>query len=120
MKLGAERKKLAILAGLLLVAGYFIVTSMFPGQSSTPAPVVRTQPLPVNAWVVTKSLAPANLIASARTGSIVVTAKTGVPVRVISDDELLALAPKPAALVRYGPHSAELVLVNLARQPQAE
>ena len=46
MKLGAERKKLAILAGLLLVAGYFIVTSMFPGQSSTPAPVVRSQPLP--------------------------------------------------------------------------
>jgi hypothetical protein len=32
--------------------------------------------------------------------------------RELSDDELLALAPAPAALVRVGPHSAELVLAN--------
>lgn len=112
---------LAVVAG----AGLLVWRHSPPGPGlaslpNRPYTLVRTQPLPVNAWVVTKPLAPANLIASARTGSIVVTAKTGVPVRVISDDELLALAPKPAALVRYGPHSAELVLVNLARQPQAE
>jgi hypothetical protein len=33
--------------------------------------------------------------------------------REIGDDELLALAePKPAALVRLGPHTAELVVLN--------
>jgi hypothetical protein len=36
-----------------------------------------------------------------------------VPIREIDDDELLALVPRPAALVRHGPRSAELVFVNL-------
>ena len=49
-----------------------------------------------------------------RTGNIILTAQAGSPIREINDDELLALVPKPAALVRFGPHSAELVFVNAA------
>jgi hypothetical protein len=87
------------------------------GPASLPArlyALVRTQPLPPAAWVTTRPLSPANLVVSARTGNIVVTAAAGGLVREINDDQLLALVPKPAALVRYSPHSAELVFVNQA------
>ena len=39
-------------------------------------------------------------------------AEAGAQVRALTDEELLASVPKPAALVRYSPHSAELVFVN--------
>jgi hypothetical protein len=112
---------LAVMVGL----GLLVWRHSPPGLRLASLPIrpytlVRTQPLPAAAWVATRPFSPANLIASAKTGNIVVTAKAGVPVRELSDDELLALAPKPAALVRFGPHSAELVLVNLARRPQTE
>jgi hypothetical protein len=41
MKLGAERKKVAILAGLLLLAGYLVYTNMFPSQPGPSAPAAR-------------------------------------------------------------------------------
>ena len=77
-----------------------------------PYTLVRTQPLPLAACVVTRPLSPENLLVSARLENIIVTARASVPIREINDDELLALAPKPAALVRRGPHSAELVFVS--------
>ena len=46
MKLGADPKKVAILAGLLLVAGYFIITNVFSGpapQSASQAVRARTE-----------------------------------------------------------------------------
>ena len=88
-----------------------------PGPASLPTKpyvLVRTQHLPPTAWVATKPLSSANLLVSTSHGNVVVTAKAGVPLRELNDDELLALVPKPAALVRYGPHSAELVFVNRA------
>ena len=106
---------LAVLAALGL-----LVWHQFPsgrGPASLPARpylLVRTQPLPRAAWVETKSFPAAGLIASAATRHIVVTANAGRLVHEINDDELLALVPKPAALVRHGPHSAELVFVNAA------
>ncbi len=104
---------LAVLAGLALLVWRHVPAG--PGIASLPArpyALVRTQPLPPSAWVATRPLSPASLVVSARLGNMVVTAKAAVPVREIDDDELLALAPKPAALVRHGPHSAELVFVN--------
>jgi hypothetical protein len=38
MKLGAERKKVAILAVLLLIAGYFLFTNLFSGSTPQSAP----------------------------------------------------------------------------------
>lgn len=106
---------LAVVVGLGLLVWQRLPSTLrptgFPAKAYT---IVRTKPLPQAAWVATRPLSPADLVASAKTGNIVVTAKTGVPVREINDDELLALVPKPAALVRYGSHSAELVFVNLA------
>ena len=49
MKLGADPKKVAILAALLLLAGYFVITNMFSGstpQSTSPAARARTEILP--------------------------------------------------------------------------
>jgi hypothetical protein len=106
---------LAVLLALGLLVWHRLTSNLRPtGFPAKPYAIVRTQPLPPAAWVATRPFSPANVVVSAKTGNVVVTAKTGVPVREINDDELLALVPKPAALVRRGPHSAELVFVNLA------
>jgi hypothetical protein len=110
---------LAVVFGLgLLVWRHFPLSLGSARLPAKPYIVVRTQPLAPAAWVATRPLSPANLLVSASTGSIILTAKAGVPVREINDDELLALAPRPAALVRYGPHSAELVFVSRADQDE--
>jgi hypothetical protein len=112
---------LAVVVGLGLLVWQRLPSNLrSTGFPAKPYTIVRTQPLPPAAWVATRPLSPANLVASAMTGNIIVTAKAGVPVREINDDELLALVPEPAALVRFGPHSAELVFVDLARRPQTE
>ena len=105
---------LAVLVGLgLLVWHQFPSVPAPAALPGRPYAIILTQPLPQAAWVATRPLSPANLVISARTGNIVVTANAGVPVHEINDDELLALVPRPAALVRHGPHSAELVFVSL-------
>jgi hypothetical protein len=106
---------LAVVIGLELLVWRHVPSALVPAiLPARPYALVRTQPLPPAAWVATRPISLANLVVSARTGNIVVTAKAGPPVPEITDDQLLALAPKPAALVRYGPHSAELVFVNQA------
>ena len=104
---------LAVLVGIGLLVWRHVPSALGPTSSpAKPYVLVRTQPLPPAAWVATMPLSPANLLVSVRTGNIVATAKASVPVREINDDELLALVPKPAALVRREPHSAELVFVS--------
>jgi len=106
---------LAVLVGLGLLVWREVPSGLRPASlPAKPYALVRTQPLPPAAWVATRPLSPASLLVSAKLGNIVVTAQAAVPVREINDDELLALAPKPAALVRHGTHSAELVFVNAA------
>jgi hypothetical protein len=106
---------LAVVVGLgLMVWHQFPSGRGSAGSSAKPYTLVHTQPLPPAAWIVTRPLSPAKLLVSAPLGNIVVTAKAAVPVREINDDELLALAPGPVALVRYGPHSAELVFASAA------
>ena len=104
---------LAVLLGLGLLVWHHSPSSLGPASLPTkPYTLVRTQPLPLAACVVTRPLSPENLLVSARLENIIVTARASVPIRELNDDELLALAPKPAALVRRGPHSAELVFVS--------
>jgi hypothetical protein len=104
---------LAMVAALGIVVGHqSFVHWRSPRQHVKPYTLVRTRPLPPAAWVSTRPLSAARLVASATTQNIILTAVAGRRVPIISDDELLALAPKPAALVRFGPHSAELVFVN--------
>ena len=114
----------ATTALVVLVILGLLVWHQFPsGKSPLPLPakpykLVRTQPLPPAAWVETKPLTPSDIVSSVRTDNIILTARTGSPIRRLNDDELLALLPKPAALVRFGPHTAELVFVNAADQDE--
>ena len=79
--------------------------------------VVQSQPLPAAALVMTRPLANDRLVASFTNVQRVQTAQRGEQFREIDDDELLALAePKPAALVRLGPHAAELIVLNSTDQ----
>jgi hypothetical protein len=104
---------MAVLAALGLLVWHQFPSGRAPaGFPTKPYTVVRTQPLPPAAWVRTQPLAPASLVASVKTGNVVSTAAAGSLIHEVNDDELLALVPKPAALVRHGPGSAELVFVN--------
>ena len=69
-------------------------------QILRPDSVVSTQPLAADRMVTSTALI----------GVVRTTADSG-GYRVLGDDELLALAPEPAALVRRGPREAELVFV---------
>src|ERR1041385_3335593 len=74
--------------------------------------LVRTQPLSAKAIVGTKPLASEQLIESGANVAIIETEASG-RIRLIDDNQLLALvAPRPAALVRFGPASAELIFVD--------
>jgi hypothetical protein len=75
--------------------------------------VILSQPLPAAALVMTRPLAIDHLVASFTNVQRVQTVQHSGQFREIDDDELLALAgPEPAALVRLGPHNAELVVLN--------
>lgn len=77
----------------------------------TACPVVRTQPLRPAEIVTTRPLASEQLVASVAAAPVVSTVLGGY--REIGDDELLALAaPRVAALVRRGPHEADLIFVE--------
>jgi len=72
---------------------------------------VHTQPLPASALVSTRSFSATEL--SAPVPRVIQVATTNGEIRLINDDELLALlADKPAVLIRTGPHSEELVFAN--------
>lgn len=106
---------LAVLAGLGLLIWHQVPSDRAPAALPVkPYTLVRSQPLPPAAWVRTGPLSPASIVASTSTVNIIATAGASSPIREINDDELLALLPKPAALVRFGPHSAELGFVNQA------
>lgn len=91
-------------------------------RTSVPEPVeqprayalVVTQPLPPNSIVESRPLAEAEEVNSVATYGIVTTANALVNhPKEVGDDELLALcSPRPAVLIRQGPHSAELVFVD--------
>ena len=91
-----------------------------PRRNSTaepPAPsyrLVNTTPLPASAIIVTQPFLDQTAV-STQAVSVVTTAQSHDGLRELNDDELLALAPAPALLVRLGPHSAELVLENQER-----
>jgi hypothetical protein len=107
----------------VLVSLSSLVWRSFPPRVITPGvedgsyAIIRTQPLPATALVTTQPLPGDRLVASITTSSIVETVADSGLFREIGDDELLAMvAPKVAALVRLGPHKAELVVLEPAGQ----
>ena len=78
---------------------------------------VQTESLPTRAIIRTQPLDPSRLTASVASIDLVHTTANSGQVQTIGDDELLALAaPRPAALVRTGPHAAKLVFANTDEQ----
>lgn len=69
-----------------------------------------SQPLPASCVVSSCPLRADQVVVSTLASSVIQTT-TGL-YRVLGDDELLALAPVPAALVRRGPHEVEFVFVS--------
>jgi hypothetical protein len=81
--------------------------------SHPPAPSYRltlSQPLPASCIVSSRPLRADQVVGSTFASSVVHT--TAGRYQVLGEDELLALAPQPAALVRRGPHEVELVFVS--------
>jgi hypothetical protein len=115
-QVGRAASGLAIFVGLAVLVWRNlpspVVTPESAGKGYT---IVRSQLLRPAALVNTQPLAPSRLVTSARSADTVRTAPGGGQIREIDDAELLALVgPKPVALVRQAPHSAELVFVNPA------
>jgi len=77
--------------------------------------LIHTQPLPASSLVTTRPLSADLLVASATTANVIETLPDSGLFREIGDDELLAmLAPRVAALIRHGPHNAELIVLEPA------
>jgi hypothetical protein len=87
-------------------------------QIATPAPtnyrLIETQPLPASAIVITQPFTSPIVVSTAAT-SVITTAEVRNGLHILTDDELLSLAPGPAILVRLGPHSAELILADQSK-----
>jgi hypothetical protein len=111
---------LALVAALgVLVSRSLPPTAVAPGTDGRGYAVVVSRPLPPTALVVTQPFAADRIVASVGNAQIVQTASSRESVREIDDIELLELvAPKPAALVRLAPHSAELVFINPADEEE--
>lgn len=109
----------AVMAVAVLVGLAVLVWQSFPPPVVSPAlnrgnyAIIRTAPLPATSIITTRTLPADLLVASVATANMVETLPDGGLFREISDDELLALvAPKVAAIVRLGPHQAELVVLE--------
>ena len=108
----------AVLVGLAaLVWQNFSPRVVTPRMDKGSYAIIRTQPLPAAAIVTTQPLVADLLVASVTTVNVVETLPDSGLFREIGDDELLAMvAPKVAALVRLGPHTAELVVLEPSGQ----
>ena len=105
-------------AAIALVAGLGLLMWRSPlpvarRQASRGYALVLSRPLAAAAVVSTQPLAAGQIVASRRNVEVVQTASSRPTLHEIGDSELLALAgARPAALVRLGPHLAELVFAN--------
>lgn len=109
----------AVMAVAVLVGLAVLVWQTFPPRVGSPGrhngsyAIIRTAPLPAKAVVTTQPLPENMVVASVITANVVATSPDIRLFREIGDEELLAMiAPKVAAIVRLGPHQAELVVLE--------
>jgi hypothetical protein len=114
------RRVTGVLIGMSLIA--VLVTQQFSKPTFISQPIAKkiveqnyalvlTQPLPASAVISTRTFMASQLVSSAET--VVEIRTTAEGFREINDNQLLALLPdKPAALIRTGPNSEELVFAN--------
>jgi hypothetical protein len=107
----------AVVAVVAVVSFRFVAPKpISPRGLERPYVLVTTRPLPAGAIVSTSRDSSTALITSSPTVELVTTSHAPGMLTELDDDELLALAPSPAVLVRRGPHLAELVFAD----PKAE
>lgn len=99
--------------GVALI-GFHFLPSKIPGSKRFEPPylLVTTQPLPASAVFSTSRGDSIPVVSNSATIELVTTAENSPPIHQLDDNELLAMAPSPALLVRRGPHLAELVFEN--------
>jgi hypothetical protein len=120
-------QRVSVVATALLVSAIVGVRYFAPKQiksevAQTPLPAasfawVTTRPLSPDEIVTSRPLLPEQTITSLEMTSFVHTVSGNY--REVGDDELLALAaPQVVALVRRGPHEAELLFVSSPTEPR--
>jgi hypothetical protein len=110
---------------VMLVAATLLIWRTLPGSRTqqlqravAPPPLnyqlILTQPTPATMLVESRQLPNGLVVSSFETARVISTTAKSGGFREIGDGELLALAPRPAALVRRSPHDAELILPKAA------
>jgi hypothetical protein len=108
----------AAFASLMVVAlpliGFHFLVSKPPVSERPEAQyfLVTTQPLAAFAVISTRTNDTIAVVSSSPTVQLVTTSERSPLFRQLGDDELLALLPSPALLVRRGPHLAEVVFAK--------
>jgi hypothetical protein len=105
---------LVLLVGLLLLVWRFALPpAKIPFAARKAYTLVRTRPLPGNAFVETKPFPLTDIIHSSSNAEVIGTSTARRDFRELNDDQLLDLAgPASVVLVRHGPHNAELVFAD--------
>jgi hypothetical protein len=115
----ARRFNMAL--GATAVAGIFLLSfwkmrepATLPDQIRQPDPmVVNSRPLQPRQIVITQLDSVKEFVSSASTFTEVRTSGSSGPYEEINDKQLLALlSDRLAVLVHYGPHQAELIILN--------
>jgi hypothetical protein len=99
--------------GVALIGFHFLPSKTPGARRFEPSYLlVTTKPLPPSAVFSTRRGDSIPVISNSATIELVTTTEDSPPLHQLDDNELLALVPSPALLVRRGPHLAELVFDN--------
>ena len=102
-----------MVVGLALISIHFFISKPPASKRLEPSyTLVMTQPFPASAVLSTSRDHSVAAISTSPTVEWIATAESSPILRQLDDDELLALLPSPALLVRRGPHIAEVVFAN--------
>jgi hypothetical protein len=107
---------LMVVALALVSVHFFISKPPAPKRLEPSYTLVVTQPLPAGAVLSTSPDHSVATISTSPTAEWIATAESSPILHQLDDDELLALLPSPALLVRRGPHIAEVVFSNTDAQ----
>jgi hypothetical protein len=103
---------LMVVALALISVHFFIPKPPAPKRLEPSYTLVMTQPLPASAVLSTSPDHSVTTISTSPTVEWIATTESSPILHQLDDDELLALLPSPALLIRRGPHNAEVVFAN--------
>lgn len=107
----------AILVIVAFVTAQFLVSRRVPSKGAEPAySLVITSPLSRNVIVSTSPNSSIPFVSSSSTIASVSTLESRTELNQLDDDQLLALLPSPALLVRRGSNLAEVVFADPDKQ----